>query len=403
MTAAPPATVTPAPEAPAKRHRARRIISMVLVVLAAILIPMATTAVWATRTVVNNDKFTATVDDVISDPGVLSVVSTRITNDTFDVLANSQIVEQLPAPLKAVAAIIGGALRSRVEETVNGVLSSDRGQELLLGAVQKAHAATMRILQGNGLLSSNALTVQNGTVSIDLVPIVRQVLLGLQADGVIPSSITIPAEGDPPGKLATAIGAKVPENFGQIVVYQTDSAKLDGLLEQAQRALVVLKRSVVLLVILGLVIAVAAVLVAIDHRRAIYRVGLGVTIGAVVLIVVARRVAKAVPNAAATPGGKTIAASLADALRSSLVRTLLILAIVAAVTAIVARTWDGLSAWIAAHADIARIVTVALGLLILLILGWGWGSVIFAVVVAGLGLLLVQRLAAGTQAAAPST
>jgi hypothetical protein len=400
--ATPPASAevvaeSPPPSAPAERHRARRIISMVLVVLAAIMIPIATTAVWATRTALNTDKFTATVDDVLSDPGVLSVVSNRVTNEVFDALANSSVVENLPPVLKPAVAIVEGALRSRVEESVDNVLTSDTGQEILQGAVKRAHARAMSLLQGDGLLSGSALTIENGTVTLDLRSVIRQVLLRLQSNGVLPDSIQIPAEGEPPSGLAAAIGARLPENFGEIVVYQTDAAKLDGTLEQAQRALVILKRAVVLLVILALAIAVVAVLVAVDHRRAIYRVGLGVTIGAVILIVIARRIAKAVPNAAQTTGGRTIATALADALRSSLVRSLLILALVAAVIAIVARTWHLLSAWIATHADIARIVTVGLGLLILILLGWSWSALIFAVVVAGLGLLLVQRLSAGRQ------
>jgi hypothetical protein len=115
-----------------------------------------------------------------------------------------------------------------------------------------------------------------------------------------------------------------------------------------------------------------------------------VTIVSLVLIVVARRVAAAVPNAATTEGARTVAAALADALRSSLVRTLFILLLIAAITAIIARTWHGLLALIAGHPDVARIVAVALGLLVLILLGLGWGSVIFAVVVTAVGLLVVR-------------
>ncbi len=371
---------------------------MVLVVLAAILVPIATTAAWATRTALNTDRFTTTVSDVISDPGVISVVAAKITDSTFDALAGSDVIAQLPPELKPVLPIIGGALRSRVEGVVDQVLSSDAGQQLLTGAVRRAHTAAMRILQGNGLLSSDAFTVKNGTVTLNLRPVIRQVLVRLQDAGVIPASISIPAAGDPPGKLATAIGARLPDDFGQIVVYQTKDVSAHATLSQAQHALVVVKRAVVPLVLLSLAIAIAAVLVAVDRRRAIYRVGLGITLGAVVLIVVCRRVAAAVPDEATTSGARVVAGAVADALRSSLVRALLIVAIVALVTALVARFWAGIAAWTGSHADLARIGAVALGLLILLLLGIGWGAVIFAVVVTGLGLVAVQRAAAGTTA-----
>jgi hypothetical protein len=363
---------------------------MVLVVLAALLIPIASTAVWATRTALNTERFTDTVNGVISDPAVLRVTSTRLTNEVFDALIDSQLVQDLPSTIRAVTILVAGSLRSTVQDKVEETLASEQGQRILTGAVERAHRSAMRLLQGDGLLSNSALTVANGTVTLDLKSVIRQVLIRLQEEGVIPSSINIPAEGEPPGRLGQALGARLPEDFGEVVVYKTDAAKLDGTLEQAQRVLVIQKRAVVLLVILGLVCAVAAVLVAVDRRRGLFRVAVGVTIVAVVLIVVARRVAAAVPNAATTEGGRTVSAALADALRSSLVRTLFILALIAAITAIVARTWHGLLTLVAGHPDVARLVAVALGLLVLILLGLGWGSVIFAVAVTAAGLLTVR-------------
>jgi hypothetical protein len=370
---------------------------MVLVVLAALLIPIATTAVWATRTMLNTDRFTHTVEGVISDPAVITVTSTRLTNEVFDALLNSQFVQDLPPTIRAVTLLVTGSLRSTVQERVDETLSSEEGQQILTGAVKRAHRTAMRLLEGDGLLSNSALTVANGTVTLDLVSVIRQVLLGLQNDGVIPSSVHIPAEGEPPGALATALGSRLPADFGQVVVYQTDAPKLDGELEQAQRALVILKRAVVLLVILSVLCAIAAVLVAVDRRQGLFRVAVGVTIVTVVLIVVVRRVAARVPKVATTEGAKTVATSLAEALRSSLVRTLLILAIIAIITAVVARTWHALGSLIADHAEVARIAAVALGLLVLVLLGWGWGSVIFAAVVTALGLVAVRlATSAGT-------
>src|SRR4051794_18031443 len=51
---------------PASGHRFRHVASMVLVVLVAILVPVGTLAIWATRTVLNTDRFTTTVGDVTS-------------------------------------------------------------------------------------------------------------------------------------------------------------------------------------------------------------------------------------------------------------------------------------------------------------------------------------------------
>jgi hypothetical protein len=375
---------------PASGHRIRRVASMVLVVLVAILVPVGTLALWATRTVLNTDRFTTTVSDVTSNPAVLSALSTRIADEAFDAVNGSAVLSQLPPAVQSAAPIIEGALHSRVEQRINDVLSSDAGQTLLTAAVRKAHASAMSLLQSDGLLSTNALTVRNGTVTLDVRPLIRQTLIGLQNDGVIPASVAIPAEGDPPGQLASALGTKLPDNFGQIVVYQTDAASLNTTLDQAQRVLVLTKRGVVLLVIIALALAVAAFLVAVDRRRALYRVGLGVAIGGVILLVVARRVAAAVPSAATTPAGRAVAGALADSLRSSLTRALVVLVIVAAVVAVLARAGHVLFAWAGAHGEVARIIVIAVGLFLLVLLGLGWGAVTIAVIVAGGGLIAVH-------------
>src|SRR5205823_10762215 len=128
--------------------------------------------------------------------------------------------------------------------------------------------SAMHLLEGDGLLSSSAFSVEGGTVTLNLRALIRQVLVNLQQDGVVPSSITIPPPDAPPLQLGESLGVQLPPDFGQIVVYQTNKANLEATLDQAQRALVVLKRSLVLLVVLALAFAIAAVLVAPNRRTA---------------------------------------------------------------------------------------------------------------------------------------
>ncbi len=363
---------------------------MVLIVLAAILIPIGGTAVWATRTVLKTDRFVTTVSDVTRDRAVLDAISTRLTNEVFDALRDSSVVKDLPPALQTVIPIVGGAVRSRVEEAVNTVLASNTAQNALNTAVAEAHRSAMRILQGDGLLSGNALSVQNGTATLNLWPVMTQVLTRLQTDGVIPSSVKIPSGDQSPADLDLPLGVKLPADFGQVVVYRTNAATKNVTLDDAQHALVVLKRGVVLGVILGIALAIAALLVAVDRRAALFKLGIGVTIMCVVLIVVARRVSGQVPNATSTPGGRAVAAALADSLRSSLVRVLLILAVIAVVTAVLARTGPMLMRWAGGHVEVASLLPVAAALVILVVLGTGWGAVIFALAVMVAGLVAVQ-------------
>jgi hypothetical protein len=373
-----------------RSHRVRRVFTWVLVVVAALLMGIATVAVWASRTVFNDDRFSATVTDVVSDAEVISAASTYVTDQVEAAVVASGILDNLPTQLQPVVGVLRGAVRGRVEAGVNAVLSSDAGQRLLIGAAERAHSRALQLLEGGGLLSSDAISIENGTVTLNLVPVVREALIQLQQDGLIPSSITIPTDASTPGPIANALGERLPDDFGQVVVYQTDVASNDGLLDQAQRALVVAKRAVVLLVILAVVAAAGAILLAVDRRRTVFRLGVAITIVAVVLIVVARRVTAAVARAPATPGGRAVANALGASLRSSLVRALVIVAIVAVATAVVARYGDALALWSRSHQDLATIAAVALGLLILLVLGLGWASLIFAVIVTAAAVLVVR-------------
>jgi hypothetical protein len=377
--------------APAPRHRVRRTFTWILVVLTALLVHMAVVSVWATRTVFNDDRFSETVTDVVSDPGVISAASVYITNQAASAVVASGVLDDVPPALRPVIGVLQGAVRSRVEEGVSKVLSSDAGQALLVRAAETAHSRALTLLRGDGLLSSSAFTVENGTVTLNLLPVVRQVMIELQQAGVVPSSVTIPTDTSTPGPIATALGIQLPADFGQIVVYRTDSASADRLLEETQRALVLSKRAVVLLVILALVAFAATILVAVDRRGALFRLGAAITIVAVLLIIVARRAARALAEAPRTPGGRAVADALASSLRSSLVRALIVVAIVAVVMAVVARYGHWLAAWGRSHPDLATVAAVALGLLVLLVLGISWGSVIFAVVVAAAGIFAVRR------------
>ena len=395
------------PTAPARtvapsRHRVRRTFSWILLVLGALLVGIGSVAVWTSRTVVNEDRFTGLASNVVSDPAVISAASTYITDQAQAAVTSSGILDQLPPALQSAANLLSGAIFSRVEERVNELLSSDTGQQLLVGTVRIAHRQAMKLLQGDGILSSDAVSVKNGTVTLNLIPVVRQVLIRLQQDGYIPSSVKIPTDANEPGPLQQALGNRLPPDFGQLVVYRTDAASSSDLLDQAQRALVLSKRGVVLLVILALLCCVGAVLLAVDRRKAVFRVGVGVVIVSVLLIIVVRRVAARLPRVTHTQGGAAVARALGDALKSSLSRALLTVALIAAVMAVVALFWRGLLAWSRTHQEMATLAVVGIGLVLLLILGISWASLIFTLIVVAAGTVAVWVLAPRTAPAVPS-
>jgi lysylphosphatidylglycerol synthetase-like protein (DUF2156 family) len=395
----------PAAAPPASRHRVRRTFAWILLVLAAFLVGSASVAVWAARTVVNEDRFNVLVSNVVSDPGVISAASAYITDQAQMAVVNSGVIEQLPPALQSAANVVSGAIFSRVEQRVNDILSSDTGQELLLQAVKVAHRQAMKILQGKGIVNSDAFTIKDGTVTLNLIPVVRQVLIRLQQDGLVPSSINIPTDASQPGPLQQALGGRLPPDFGQLVIYRTNAASSDDLLNTAQRALAAGKRGVVLLVILALLCCVGAVLVAVKRRQAVFRVGVAIVIVCVLLIIVVRRVAAALPGATHTTGGEAVARAVGNAFKSSLTRALLLIALIAAITAVLAFFWRPLLAVAGRHQELATLAVIGVGLVLLLVLGISWASVIFAAIVVAGGLVAVRVLAkppAPTEPASPA-
>jgi len=93
--------------------------------------------------------FTQTVSDVISDPGFITVVANKITDEAFDALDNSQVIQQqLPPALQPVAKVVGGALRSRLQGRVEETSSSETGQNLLRAAVSPSRRPGVRPVVG---------------------------------------------------------------------------------------------------------------------------------------------------------------------------------------------------------------------------------------------------------------
>ena len=98
------ATSTP----PAARHRVRRAFTWVLIVLAALLVGIGSVAVWATRTVFNDDRFSATVTDVVSDPGVISAASIYLTDQIGSAVDSSGVLDNLPPAIEPVVNVLRG-------------------------------------------------------------------------------------------------------------------------------------------------------------------------------------------------------------------------------------------------------------------------------------------------------
>ncbi len=268
----------------------RKIAVAILIVLSTIFVCTASVALWAQRTVFDTDAIVDATDSALDQPEVTAAISTYITDQIVEVTSQAQVLEKvLPSQLDALAPFIRGALTSRVAEQVQELVDSQPGRNLINNAVRVAHKSAVRLLEGDGLLSDSAFSVKDGKVNLDLTQVIVSVLDGLQQRGVIPSSVDLSSVGtgahqEQVQKLADRFGITLPENFGQITVL--DSARVDNAsdtLATAQRAVVVVKRGLVLWTVLAIVLVVVTMLVTRTRRRTAVQLGLAVAALAIVL------------------------------------------------------------------------------------------------------------------------
>src|ERR1700728_2665523 len=86
-------------------HLPRRISAWVLVVLAAILIPVSVISVWAINTVTNTDKYVETMAPLATNPVIQQGLATRATDALFSTqIVQDKVTQALPKSAKPLVA-----------------------------------------------------------------------------------------------------------------------------------------------------------------------------------------------------------------------------------------------------------------------------------------------------------
>lgn len=138
----------------------------------------------------------------------------------------------------------------------------------------------MHVLDGGTL--SGRLAVDGEEVTLNLLPIASRGLEALQDAGLL-TRVDLPElspGGDPDDQIAqleAAIGRPLPDDFGQLVVF--DSEKIDeagATVAMAQQALVLFRRSIVVILAVTIGSLITSVALAVRRRRTIVALALGV-------------------------------------------------------------------------------------------------------------------------------
>jgi hypothetical protein len=348
------------------------------------VLTLASVGLWARATVFDSDEVGDVVAVALADPEVQAGLATWVTDQVFSAVDVQSAFSTRLAPTLTMGA------ETVVDRGLTRALANPDVQDALNAAVERAHAALMRLLEGDGLI--DGVTVQNGAVTVNLLPLVSRALSLIQGLGLF-EDLDVPEltrAGDPDEQIAAleaATGRDLPDDFGQLVVFESDRlAEAQASIQNAQRTAAFVKRAVWVLAALAVVLLAGTVLLAQNRWRAAFWLALGSAIAMVISRTLVRRVVDDAPELVPGAAAQAAIANILGEATSGLLRLTGLIAIVAVlvlVWTLARRGWAG--------EDLVIVGGVALGLAVLALLGFSLGALVLGIVVAIAGVLLIPR------------
>ena len=291
--------------------------------IALVAVVAGVAGVWATRAMFDEHRVAVAAEAALDEPGVTDALAVRLADDAVVAVDLESIVDRVlpPALHPLTPAVVGGA-HTLVETELVELLADPGVRDGLTTVFERSYGALLDVLRGDGLV--DGITVEHGEVSVNFLPLIARGVAALQrfglADEVVVPELTI--DGDPAAQrleLEQALGRELPDEFGQVVVYRSESlADAGRSLDEAQRLLVLIRRTLLIVLAVVVVASIATVTLARRRPRAA-----ALLLGALACtFVLCRAIVGAllddVPSAAKTPAGQTAldvaARSLTDGL-----------------------------------------------------------------------------------------
>jgi hypothetical protein len=245
----------------APRHRAprtRRITAWVLVVLASLLIPVSVISVWAIRTVTDTDQYVETMAPLARNEVIVNHLATKATDALFSThVVQNKVTDALPAAAKPIVTPVVNEVRQYVNNLAVKFFESPKFGHLWDTLNRHSHQAVVDILTGK----QSALTKrveQGGQIVLNVSPALNNIIDAANARGVTLFN---------PLKPIFTTG----NQLGVTIVSKDQVAKFSGWFN-----LIIKLRWVIPAVALGL--AVLAIVVAIERRKTLLRLAVGVAL-----------------------------------------------------------------------------------------------------------------------------
>lgn len=383
--------------------RPRAVLAGTLAVLACVALLASILAVWAGRTVLNTDRFTAAVDSSLDDPVVEDALAEWISEQVDSVIDEAAIAEQiLPDDFQALAPLVDRALTRFANEEVSRLVRSERVHDLVVDGARRAHTVVIKVLEGDRP-EGGFVVVEDGKVDLNLLPVVGLALDRAQGVSLL-SGVDLPeitpdmTVEEQNAALSDALGTDLRPDLGQLTIYERDAGSTTSVVGAAQQALSLFRATQLLLLAATILLGTLAVLAATDRLR----MGTWLAFGAFVVVLVAwiiiRRVTDAAPTIITDADARATAEAVIGNVVGNLDRTVTLLAFLALVLLAVLLAWGWLSrrpderarlqALVARRADLVRAGGVILAVLLLVVLGLSVVSFLMAVAIGVAGWVL---------------
>lgn len=246
-----------------------------LLLIAALLVPVTLVARYARGELLSTDRYVATVAPLASDPAVQTALANRVTNEIVSRIDLSTLITQAVGALNlngpiatkgasALGNLVSGPvtdwLRSFIYKHVSEFIHSAAFQTLWTQINRLAHQGIEKLLTGE---QGGVVQTQGDSVVLNIGPVVEAAKTALVADGF-------------------GLASKVPSVNVQYTLFQSDQ------IPQAQKYVRLLNHSANWLPWITLICFALALWVAPKRRRAAI-IGLGIALVILIVVLVANR------------------------------------------------------------------------------------------------------------------
>jgi hypothetical protein len=253
-------TPRPGPRAP----RTRRITAWVLIVLASLLIPISVISVWAIRTVTNTDQYVATLAPLARNPVIVDHLAQKATDELFSThIVQDKVTAALGPKAKPIITPIVAEVHTYVYGLALKVFESPKFGQLWDTLNRHTHDAVIDVLTGKKTPLAQKLE-KGGGIVVNVTPALNNLIDQANAKGVTLFN---------PLKPILTKG----NSLGVSVISKSQVSKFTGLFN----AIVTLKWAVP---VVALVLAVLGVLIAVDHRKTLLRMAIGISLFTLLLL-----------------------------------------------------------------------------------------------------------------------